>query len=57
MDTTPPIPHECREWWRFRTLCLKGRHQRGIAKAFDVAEVSVGHWSAEARGAPGSPRT
>ena len=51
MDTTYPIPPECREWRRFRALYLKKRgwHQRDIAEALDISEVSVSRWLADAR--------
>lgn len=51
METTHPIPPECREWRRFRALYLKGRGwiQRDIAEALDVSEVSVSRWLADAR--------
>ena len=51
MDTTHPIPHECREWRRFRALYLKGRgwYQRDIAEALDVSEVSVSRWLSDAQ--------
>ena len=51
METTHPIPPECREWRRFRALYLKGRgwYQRDIAEALDVSEVSVSRWLADAR--------
>src|SRR5579871_6469440 len=59
METTYPIPPECREWRRFRALCLKRRGwpQRDIAEALDVSEVSVSRWLADARGGgPGALR-
>lgn len=51
MDTIFPIPRECLEWRRFRALYLKDRgwHQRDIAEALDVSEVSVSRWMADAR--------
>jgi transposase len=51
METTHPIPPECREWRRFRALYLKRRgwYQRDIAEALDVSEVSVSRWLADAR--------
>jgi transposase len=51
MDTTHPIPPECREWRRFRALDLKRRgwYQRDIAEALGVSEVSVSRWLADAR--------
>src|SRR5262249_20236207 len=51
METSHPIPPECRDWRRFRALHLKRRgwYQRDIAEALDVSEVSVSRWLADAR--------
>jgi transposase len=51
MEAYPVIPPECREWRRFRALCLKRRgwYQRDIAEALDVSEVTVSDWLALVR--------
>ena len=53
MDTRDFLPADWREWRRLRAVHLKqqGWHQRDIAEALGVSEVTVSRWLARARDA------